>query len=111
MQLICTTCIGVLRCLCSDHVTLHAADGDIRLAPVEGPEEGNAAYGRLELFIGGGWNPVCDSTAVTETFGDGQPLPDAVAVVACRQLGFVSGEKAVAVCARVIKSPHMRAVY
>lgn len=65
---------------------------------MEGPEAGNAAYGRLEIFSGGGWVPVCDSTAATERFGTSEVLPEAAASVACRQLGFAGGEKAVAVC-------------
>ena len=49
--------------------------------------DGSAVSGRLEVFFGGGWGPVCSHAADDDY--DFEPfLPPAAAGVACRQLGF-----------------------
>lgn len=68
--------------------------GDLRLAGGNSSDDGNAEFGRLEIFNNGGWGAVCDRTG--SGFGQNQFLAnftDASVAVACRQLGFSEGVK------------------
>ena len=72
--------------------TLYAAEGDVRLSPVNASEDGSAEYGRLEVFFRGGWGTVCDSIGVRGVPGGtglkGPRFTAGSAEVACRRLGF-----------------------
>lgn len=74
----------------------------MRLAGGGVAEDGRGQYGRLEVFVGGGWGAVCESAP--RAAGDERRLLDersrfngtvrfnaAAAGVMCRQLGFAAG--------------------
>ena len=81
-------------------IACSAETGDLRLASGMASEDGNAEFGRLEIFNDGGWGTVCDRTG--SGFGQNRFLGDfteASVDVACKQLGFAEGVKTqVSVC-------------
>lgn len=56
-------------------------------------EDGNAQYGRLQVFGRGGWGAVCDPVPAPVTNGVNQEIDDATVGIACRELGFLDGVK------------------
>lgn len=71
-----------------------AGTGDLRLVGGRLSEDGDAEFGRLEIFNDGGWGMVCDRTG--SGFGANFGLArftDASVAVACKQLGFREGFK------------------
>ena len=79
-----------------------AADGDLRLVggASESPGTASAAeYGRLQIFSSGGWGVVCDDELQQDYSGFADVVDarftEAAVGVACRQLGFTSGEKVI----------------
>eukprot|EP00892_Ulva_mutabilis_P004962 jgi/Ulvmu1/2838/UM144_0002.1 len=76
------------------------AEGDLRLTGggMADLERGRAEYGRLEVFSGGGWGSICDAELMEDVsdFVDvfDARFTDAAVSVACRQLGYAAGEKA-----------------
>ena len=74
-----------------------AVRGDVRLAQGGTSEDGNAQFGRLEIFDQGGWGTVCDNPDEFGTFAfngvrDAGLTPQS-AELACKQIGFEGGEK------------------
>ena len=70
--------------------------GDVRLAQGGIAGDGNAQFGRLEIFDQGGWGTVCDNPddAGVRAFRgirDAGLTQDSVDV-ACKQIGFEGGE-------------------
>lgn len=75
---------------------LSAAVGDLRLTRGGTSNDGNAEFGSLEIFDGGGWGSVCEVGPVGPFSGiitNVAPFPEASVDVACRQLGFDGGAK------------------
>lgn len=86
----------------------YAARGDLRLSRGKSSEDGNARYGRLEVFdnVSGGWGSICETEAFQfeiaaregqegpSFISGGTPLNDEAINVACKQLGFERGERA-----------------
>ena len=59
-------------------------------------EDGNAQFGRLEIFDQGGWGTVCDNPDNTggglfEAIRDASLTQESVEL-ACKQIGFEAGE-------------------
>ena len=70
--------------------------GDVRLAQGGTSEDGNAQFGRLEIFDQGGWGTVCDNPdntggGVFEGIREAGLTQDSVDV-ACQHIGFEGGE-------------------
>jgi hypothetical protein len=61
-------------------------DGDIRLSYGGFNNETGAAFGRLEVYVGGGWGTVCEGSSF-----DGTEFTQVSAGVACKQLGYAAG--------------------
>lgn len=83
---------------CASHTwSLLAAEGDLRLAPEASgaSEDGTAEFGRLEIFARGGWGTICDREADSKFTVE--RLPASSFSSACRQLGFDTGERTIAV--------------
>ena len=69
----------------------------MRLAQGGTSENGNAQFGRLEIFDQGGWGSVCDNPEDSQNFPS-RGLKDASLTqlsvdIACKQIGFEGGEK------------------
>jgi len=73
---------------------MHAATGDIRFTPGSGgiSEDGNAQFGGVEIFSGGGWGLVCHDGTLPDT-RESAPVSLTTVGIACKQLGFQAGEK------------------
>ena len=68
----------------------------MRLSQGGTSEDGNAQFGRLEIFDQGGWGTVCDNPEDAQNFPF-QGIRDASLTqesvdVACKQIGFERGE-------------------
>lgn len=71
-----------------------AGRGDLRLSLGGASDDGNAGFGRLEIFDRGGWGSVCEFTRPSSPrLLNSAPLTASAINVACQQLGFQSGEK------------------
>lgn len=68
-----------------------AERGELRLSMGGTSDDGNAQFGRLEIFNNGGWGSVCDFEGAFTDFENNAPLTAAAATVACQQLGFEGG--------------------
>jgi hypothetical protein len=60
-------------------------DGDIRLSYGGFNNETGAAFGRLEVYLAGGWGTVCQGSSFDGLF------TQVSAGVACKQLGYAAG--------------------
>lgn len=71
-----------------------AETGDLRLGRGVTSEDGNAMYGRLEIFSNGGWGTVCDIEREIRQ-SRGVRFNSAAITLACAQMGFDRGMKTV----------------
>ena len=72
-----------------------AETGDMRLRDAVTSDDGNAQYGRLQVFGRGGWGTVCDPrpTDITRFDVAAKEIDEATIQIACGELGFSSGVK------------------
>ena len=72
-------------------------EGDLRLSRGAASDEGDAEFGRLEIFSQGGWGSVCESVEggfpAFQERSNNAPFAEEAVDVACNQLGFEGGVK------------------